>query len=65
MRAIEGRMDAKMKPANKPMKQRPYCADPDYFLDPFTSGRAKKVMIPLPLQRRQEKFWHPGVASVR
>jgi hypothetical protein len=55
-------MNAKIKPFNKSTKQCPYCADPD-FLAPFTEGKAKKVMIPLPLQRRQEKFWHPSVSS--
>ncbi len=56
------RMNAKIKPFNKSTKQCPFCSDPD-FLAPFTEGKAKKVMIPLPLQRRQEKFWHPSVSS--
>jgi hypothetical protein len=38
----------------------PYCSNPDFFAD-WLKGRAKKIAVPLPFYRRQEKFWKQEV----
>ena len=40
----------------------PFCADHNY-LDAFTKGRARKVALPLPPWRRQDKFWKQEIQA--